>query len=78
MAKTWENFLPLRKQLISSELYVLLAAVALFTWGRYLAKSNLIKPLRESIDLSKRAAIDMLKVSITCIGVCAGVHLCAI
>lgn len=33
MAKTWENLLPLRKELIYSELYVLLAADVLFGWG---------------------------------------------
>lgn len=72
--KTWENFLPLRKQLNYSELCILLAPDGLLEWGhlgKYWKQSNLTRSFRKSIDLPKWAAIDMFKVSIVCIPVFA-------
>lgn len=71
--KTWENFLPLRKQL-NYRSCVYSQLLMDFLSGRYLGKhwkqSNLTRSFRKSIDLPKWAAIDMFKVSIVFIPVC--------
>lgn len=71
--KTWEDFLPLRKQLdYRSCAYsqLLMDFLSEGYLGKYWKHSNLTRSFRKSIDLPKRAAIDMFKVSMVFIPVC--------